>query len=720
VGSVHGVVVAEIPGAGGRGSIPIPNAEVTVADGAISAPGGETFTTLAGRFSTPLQPAGRYHVCAKAAGFAEGCSQRVQISTDSVALSQLLALRPLDGVLHGHISLQDGTPAVRLAAAQGMTAGAAQVSLADSQGRLIAGPVSVNAGGDYVLAPVAAGSNLVLSVRYEGTAASQTVTLSQADLDVGKPVDVELSGAAPKVTSVTMIQNGNPVTSVAPGSTVVLTVNVQNGGPLHYSWTSNTTGLAAEDAASVTMTLPKAPVGTVVFVEITNEQGGVARGSVTIPLTGASTLERKLEVTPINIPIQNCRFFYCIPPHRGPFIDPLLMMNGACNSEQSCETEAANYYKAIGALDANGKPTQTGTFEGWKAVNGFGADPNSPTNGEVRATYYNNADLGFGRDMHCRSGTFLFSFFVNCYVSNYGDGIHSFGSDPQTAINNAGNNTGRLATVAMEYSFCLAFCGPQPQIYRVQFYVFSNHNPNNPNDPNDGSLLPSAALDSQGNKAVPGICLDCHGGDYDPALHVARKANFLPFDAPSFIFSNSSTFLLESAQRDVIRQLNAMVKSATYARPTIFQLIDGWYQWCQGVGATGCYIDDVGHPFYPTQPCPPPGQDQTGVSCGWPQTWGGANAQSFYQHVPRLYCRTCHVARADFFNISSFEDWKTKNTPPPPPPQLPSVLHHAVFASAEQPSAPNFMPLAERPYNAFWLDFDAQSAMVAFLNATGP
>jgi hypothetical protein len=30
------------------------------------------------------------------------------------------------------------------------------------------------------------------------------------------------------------------------------------------------------------------------------------------------------------------------------------------------------------------------------------------------------------------------------------------------------------------------------------------------------------------------------------------------------------------------------------------------------------------------------------------------------------------------------------------------------------------MPFAEVPYNAFWLDFQAQSALAAFLKATAP
>jgi hypothetical protein len=126
------------------------------------------------------------------------------------------------------------------------------------------------------------------------------------------------------------------------------------------------------------------------------------------------------------------------------------------------------------------------------------------------------------------------------------------------------------------------------------------------------------------------------------------------------------------------------------------------------LGKNGCYIDDGGHPFYPVQPCP--SGNQSGVSCGWPPTWGGANAQSFHQHVPRFESRTCHVAQANILNIDSFEDWKAQK----------DLIKQLVLASQGSPPQPNFMPLAERPYNAFWLDFEAQSAMAAFLNATGP
>ena len=124
---------------------------------------------------------------------------------------------------------------------------------------------------------------------------------------------------------------------------------------------------------------------------------------------------------------------------------------------------------------------------------------------------------------------------------------------------------------------------------------------------------------------------------------------------------------------------------------------------------SGCYIDDVGHPFYPTQPCPSD-DDQSRVACGWPQTWGGALAQSFYQRVPRVYCRTCHVAQANLFNPDSFENWKDKT----------DLIQFYVLASEADSQAKNFMPFAERTYDAFWLDFEAQDALTEFLKATGP
>lgn len=712
--SIHGRVVAALPSPGGTVDIPLPNVTVTVSDATSGAARGQAITTLAGTFASPPLPAGFYRACVQAKGFAQACSESVQITTDTTSLRQFLTLVPQGGTLHGRVALHDGSVAMRFAAAQGTSAGAAQVSLMNGD-QVIAGPVSVNANGDYVLAPVSAGANLTLSARYEAASSSQALSLSQSDLDNGVPANVVLNSTSPRVASVTMTQDGNAITAAAAGSTVVLNVQVQDDGPgpLHYSWSSNIDGLVAKDAPSVTVTLPATAVATVVFVEITNGSGGVARGSITIPLASASLTRPALEFRRIGIGGSGLNQLSCLvtntcpPLHEGPFIDPTLLMSGACTDEPTCETEATTYYKTIGALDAAGNPTGTGTFEGWKSVYGFSSDPTHPASGELRATYYNNADLQFGRDMHCQTGGKLLNQWIACYVSNYGDGVKTFGSDPQTAIGRAESNTGRIASVAMTYSFTLPVRGIPAQPYRVQFYIFSNNNKKNPNDINDGDLLNAAILDSEGNKALPGLCMDCHGGSYDKAAHKAQNSVFLAFDSPTYIFSTTNPSISETAQQETIRQLNQMVEPAAYARPTIAQLIDGWYAWCGGVGTANCHIDDTNHPFYPNATCPP-NADPSNTSCGWPATVGGINAQSFYQSVPRLFCRTCHVAQANFFNMQSYADWTSD-----------PLIRSYVLASQKTPAGKNYMPFAEVPYDAFWANAKLAQALAAFLAANG-
>ncbi|HEY8209857.1 MAG TPA: hypothetical protein VIG99_20355, partial [Myxococcaceae bacterium] len=79
-----------------------------------------------------------------------------------------------------------------------------------------------------------------------------------------------------------------------------------------------------------------------------------------------------------------------------------------------------------------------------------------PGNGEVTATYYNDSDLGVGRDMHCWTFNRFFNNIVHagtaCFVSNFSDtaGTPKFGTNNvDTALANAINHTGQFATVAM-------------------------------------------------------------------------------------------------------------------------------------------------------------------------------------------------------------------------------------------------------------------------------
>src|ERR1017187_9891037 len=98
-----------------------------------------------------------------------------------------------------------------------------------------------------------------------------------------------------------------------------------------------------------------------------------------------------------------------------------------------------------------------------------------------------------------------------CYVANYSDGSLAAGGDPQTSIRNAENNTNPIAVVAMVgLNFPPNLTSPtwinDPS---VEFIVFT---PPTTGDPID-DFVPNtqALLDSEGAKAVPGVCIACHG-----------------------------------------------------------------------------------------------------------------------------------------------------------------------------------------------------------------
>jgi hypothetical protein len=159
VGSIHGVVVVRLRQPGGVGDIAIPDAVVTIAQAA----GGSTVLAQTvsrpnGFFALPVQPTGDYRVCAAAPGFGSACAPQIIDAASRVTPPLHLSLVPPEGVLHGTVVLRDGSPAARSAPAWA-TGGAAKVTLSNAAGRLIAGPVSVNSAGHYVLAPVAAGSD---------------------------------------------------------------------------------------------------------------------------------------------------------------------------------------------------------------------------------------------------------------------------------------------------------------------------------------------------------------------------------------------------------------------------------------------------------------------------------------------------------------------------------------------------------------------------------
>jgi hypothetical protein len=286
----------------------------------------------------------------------------------------------------------------------------------------------------------------------------------------------------------------------------------------------------------------------------------------------------------------------------------------------NAEQVATDYYAAIGAT-AN-KPT----LGQWWAANGFVANASgTSTSGanEVRSSYLNFNDLGFGRDMHCRRNGAN----VACYVTNYGGANQNLGNaDLAAAADPADPQRG--ATVAMEYD------ASNPNVAdRVQFYVYGNNGAS-------AGLLKFADLDGFGPKPVPHLCIVCHGGLTTLAGNKAQHARFREFDLPSFKYPGGVSWdygaaTLNATELQNLGSLNQMARDAVPAGSPIQDLISRWYP---------------GNNFAiaPVKPTPPP---------GWNANLADRNG---YHDVYGQSCRTCHVARDEGGGLAEFITFSSK------------------------------------------------------------
>jgi len=319
----------------------------------------------------------------------------------------------------------------------------------------------------------------------------------------------------------------------------------------------------------------------------------------------------------------------------------------------------AEYYAAIDPTNARD------TLDKWKAANGFGQGD------EVVTYYFNGGDLDYGREMHCRQavgGPFTLPGTVStfCYVTNYGSDVNPAASflSPAVPPDLAGleasvkraldravahDPTQAFATVAME--------SYQSGIFsilanNVRFYVFNTQ----------GVRQTTAALDSEGAKAVPVMCMACHGGSYDYAAHAVHSASFLPFDLHSFRFSTTTGFT-RADQEENFRQQNRMVRDAGTTSDGIVRLINHFYP--HGVVNVGQIAAD-----------------------DFPPGWSGENHDSLYRQVVAQYCRSCHSALTP---VAPQYEWNTY-----------AQFQAAAGLIAADVCGAHAMPHAEIPFYKFW------------------
>jgi hypothetical protein len=308
------------------------------------------------------------------------------------------------------------------------------------------------------------------------------------------------------------------------------------------------------------------------------------------------------------------------------------------------------------------------TLPNWLTANGFGGNAI-----ETHATYFNNGDLKFGRDMHCRNvssaGTGFSQDWIACYVTNYGSVGVDFAHQPSNPVTDAYNHQNQVATVAMEYH--------PDQTDQVQFWAYNAMN----------AYLAHPALDVEGGKPMPDICMACHQGSYLGPGTFVHGATFLPFDIDSFLGDDGNPLqstLGQGAPRPTqedFRQLNQFALVASNTNTAIQELMNLWYK--DGGHPNG--VQDAGATYHFNQ-----GAAQL-VNNNFP------SHPALYDDVVKVVCRTCHVARdPDPMNGDtwSYEAQMTRQ----------NVFITLLACGPGNTSPHHTMPHAQVPYKRFWTD----------------
>jgi len=364
-------------------------------------------------------------------------------------------------------------------------------------------------------------------------------------------------------------------------------------------------------------------------------------------------------------------------------------------------------------------------------------DFNSTTGGSSRATFVNDADLGFGRRHYLRTNAG--GALASC-VENYGTNQDLFpnldpnlpagsplaggprfydvpkGSAEQQNILDvvtSRNQRGLVATVCMEY---VAPDEDPTGKKRVTFYVFAAN----------GTRVGSGIdLDGRGGKDNPGVCNVCHGGKPQEVTYNAlgeavypnqgdTGAFFLPWDLETFVFDGKPGFTREDQELN-LRELNRAVlnhhnKAATFdevsgltRQVAPVEMIKGWY------GGAGL---------------PNPTFDGEFVPKGWRNSTPGVpdGARRAYREVIGPTCRACHAQREsalDFATFKGFDAFRVeiKNLTF----TAPYALGHGV--TDDSPARPGddraVMPLALRTYVNFWNSTNP-TRLFNFINSLPP
>lgn len=376
----------------------------------------------------------------------------------------------------------------------------------------------------------------------------------------------------------------------------------------------------------------------------------------------------------------------------------LLFPNPQRQPDGTLQTDTAGYAEAYyRAIDPTGARD---TLAKWKAANGF----DTGTGTQVSVIFGDRRDLGYGRRMTARQnpdGTL--AFVVENYLIEAGEGYKYSPLNLDAAII---RDTRWLEGInAIEFS-------PGPA-GGASFPKFFNFNP-------EGARQLAVNLDGQGDKAMPGPCISCHGGRGDAltapdaggkrhfnlvqnGVSQARgdvQARLHPFEPDAFDFSATRPGFSRAEQEAAFKTINRMILcSYPIAAPSSHpedacRRVAGTSEW-QAPAA------DIIKSAYGGDGLPGATFHDDYV----PLSWQVAGQETLYKEVIATSCRTCHVMRGtvaqsdiDFVSYPRFAAFSGR-------------IRAHVFDRGN-------MPLAKIVYDAFW-ETNRPELLANFLEGQG-
>lgn len=610
-----------------KNAIAVPDFDVELRSGTRVA--GRATTDRNGVFTFPHVAAGDYEICWSEPGWFGDCHDFETVDGPTHAGS--IHVQPKGRALYGKVVLASGENAAYAEPFFGL------VSRPTVAVKGTALRVRTNSGGQFVIPNAPSTAKQVVA-----TVGSETAT---ADYSPG--VTIRLDNQRPRFDSAASSISPRRVVHAKAGQTVTLDARASDadGDPLTYKWQAVAGSRQARSGSSLQYKAPSKPGVYPVTALVHDGHGGfnqmafdvkvaptAAPAAAAVPAAATPGLTCSSIVdyyfpnsgcgngTPVGCGPNQFLFFFSTPTSG----ELTNCQNGGIDPT-TCGQNSANAYYA--AVDPNNLRT---TLTDFYAVAGFNPDGT----GGTRASYMNDNDLGFGRDMHfIQTGGFMFSYVTN-YLNNPTDPNTCVVQDPQNAQLAADQTASNVtATVVMEWA-PVGWQGPstspgsiQGQTPFVKFFVY---------DP-AGNRINAAALDPYGAKFVPNLCLNCHGGtgngwDTSSSSNSANVgASFLPFDLETYKYPSTG---IDYA---AFQTLNNFVND-TQPASAITELIDGWYA---GSG---------------NQPNPlfiPPGWQNNGAP---PLT--NQDLSVMYYYIVARSCRTCHVS---FTDAPAWDTWTDSN-----------------------------------------------------------